>query len=369
ILRYMNYILITLVRLIILEIYILVRVAFLTLLEHKILEYIQECKRSNKVGLGDLLQPFRDAIKLFSKEIFIVYDSNYYIYYKLLYIYICISQTLSYEINIIMIFLILIILRERYSFIDFLKWQVYVWCGVIIFLLNNSWRIIAELNRRPIDFVYLVVGIFTDLVLLKIGGYGLIELYYKVRVKYNYLIFRIGIIGRIIMVRILCLVQNLILCRLMIIFKAGVIRRYVIIISHGLCSSGILYIVNLYYERSGRRLLFLNKSLVSNLPAVIIWLLLFCIINFSFPLSLNFIGEIIMLIRILNWDVYILIYLMLICFFRAAYSLYLYSYVYHRTNIYYENKIYNFNLKEYIILFNAFFFLLLIYLLNLIIFM
>ncbi|KAG5333794.1 NU1M oxidoreductase, partial [Acromyrmex charruanus] len=35
----------------------------------------------NKVGLGRLLQPFKDAIKLFSKEVFIVYKSNYYVYY------------------------------------------------------------------------------------------------------------------------------------------------------------------------------------------------------------------------------------------------------------------------------------------------
>ncbi|KAG5323453.1 NU4M oxidoreductase, partial [Pseudoatta argentina] len=44
----------------------------------------------------------------------------------------------------------------------------------------------------------------------------------------------------------------------------------VIIISHGLRSSGIFYVVNLYYERSRRRLLFLNKDIISNLPTVII---------------------------------------------------------------------------------------------------
>ncbi|KYM81874.1 NADH-ubiquinone oxidoreductase chain 4 [Atta colombica] len=47
--------------------------------------------------------------------------------------------------------------------------------------------------------------------------------------------------------------------RLITFFKAGVLGRYVIIIAHGLCSSGIFYIVNLYYERLGRQLLFLNK--------------------------------------------------------------------------------------------------------------
>ncbi|KAG5334837.1 NU1M oxidoreductase, partial [Acromyrmex charruanus] len=69
-----------LVRLIILEVYVLVRVVFLTLLKRKILEYVQERKGPNKMRLGGLLQPFRDAIKLFCKKVFIVYKSNCYIY-------------------------------------------------------------------------------------------------------------------------------------------------------------------------------------------------------------------------------------------------------------------------------------------------
>lgn len=104
------------------------------------------------------------------------------------------------------------------------------------------------------------------------------------------MIFSVSIIGRIL-VGIVCLVQvdikrliayssvvhiNLILCRIMTLFNLGFLSRYIMIISHGLCSSGLFYILNIYYRRTISRLLILNKGLIRKLSILILWWFLLC---------------------------------------------------------------------------------------------
>nr|YP_009946906.1 NADH dehydrogenase subunit 1 [Petalocephala chlorophana]QOH91211.1 NADH dehydrogenase subunit 1 [Petalocephala chlorophana] len=188
---------------------ILMSVGFFTLMERKMLSYMQTRKGPNKVGFTGILQPISDGMKLFMKEYILPMNSNFTMFYispmigmiqslmawmlfpylvnytefnlGFLYflivlslsIYVMIisgwssnsyysmigairsiSQAISYEVVLSMIIMMYFMLLESYSFNELSLIQSNQWMVTFMLPMSFIWIscCLAENNRSPFDF-------------------------------------------------------------------------------------------------------------------------------------------------------------------------------------------------------------------------
>lgn len=131
----------------------------------------------------------------------------------------------------------------------------------------------------------------------------------------------------------------------------GIRGRFLIIIAHGLCSSGLFCLANIRYERLMSRRLLINKGLINFIPSIALWWFLLSSRNISAPLSLNLISEIKLINRVLSWSLINIFLLIFLCFFSASYRYYLYAYRQHGSFYSSLFRFSNNNQREYILIF------------------
>nr|AYW52215.1 NADH dehydrogenase subunit 4 [Amarygmini sp. ACP-2013] len=216
--------------------------------------------------------------------------------------------------------------------------------------------------EAPVSGSMILAGI-----MLKLGGYGMMRLmviFTLIGMNINLFFISLSLVGGFY-VSLICLRQSdmksliayssvshmgLVLCGIMTLNYWGMTGSLAMMVAHGLCSSGLFCLANICYERLMSRSLYINKGLINIMPSLsLVWFLLISS-NMAAPPSLNLLGEIFLINSILSFSFLNMFFLMLISFFSAVYSLFLYSYSQH--GIFYSG-LYSFfscSFREYLLL-------------------
>nr|YP_009728615.1 NADH dehydrogenase subunit 4 [Actias luna]QHR79463.1 NADH dehydrogenase subunit 4 [Actias luna] len=239
--------------------------------------------------------------------------------------------------------------------------------------------VFAFLVKMPMYFVHLWLpkahveapvsgSMILAAIMLKLGGYGLLRVLVflqKINLKLNYFWVSISLLGGFyISLKCFCQVDiksliayssvahmSIVIGGIMVMNYWGYMGSYVLMIGHGLCSSGMFCLANISYERLHSRSMYINKGLMNFMPSMSLWWFLLLSSNMAAPPSLNLMGEISLINSLMSWSYFSLILLVLISFFSAGYSLYLFSYTQHGK---FYQGLYSFYMgvsREYLMLF------------------
>nr|YP_010576542.1 NADH dehydrogenase subunit 4 [Oulema tristis]UZN44096.1 NADH dehydrogenase subunit 4 [Oulema tristis] len=249
---------------------------------------------------------------------------------------------------------------QSYELLMYLCINMVFFCKMPMFFIH-LWLPKAHVEA-PIAGSMILAGI-----LLKLGGYGMLRLLEKfmyLGMKINFIFIILSLFGGLI-ISLICIRQSdiksliayssvahmgLVISGLMTLYSWGINGAFLMMLAHGLCSSGLFCLANIIYERIGSRSFYLSSGMLSILPNLSFWWFVYCISNMAAPPSLNLLSEIMLINSLIGYESMLMILLSLLSFFSAVYSLYLFSFTQHGkfVNIF---SIYSGLCQEYLLLF------------------
>nr|YP_009032779.1 NADH dehydrogenase subunit 4 [Folsomotoma octooculata]AGL95083.1 NADH dehydrogenase subunit 4 [Folsomotoma octooculata] len=189
-------------------------------------------------------------------------------------------------------------------------------------------------------------------VLLKLGGCGLMRLFlmnYPLVLKFSGYMIGLSLMSMVYVGIICCRVNDfkalvayssvahmsMVICGVMGYYIWGYNGSYMMMISHGVSSSGLFCAVNLYYERLGSRSFYINKGLILMFPVLSLMFFMLSAANIAAPPTINLLSEIFLMVSIMGYDFLMILIFPLGSFMGAVFTLFMYSYSQH-------GKIYNY---------------------------
>jgi len=105
--------------------------------------------------------------------------------------------------------------------------------------------------------------------------------------------------------------MNLVVLGIFSLNLQGIQGSILLMLAHGLVSSGLFFLIGFLYDRHQTRVITYYSGLAQSMPVFTTLLFLFFLANVSFPLTANFVGEILVLAGIIQKS-------FLVAFFAAA---------------------------------------------------